>query len=127
MSELLKQNEGQSVAAHGTLATYVTGFVLSVALTLVAYVLVVNQAFSTRDVLVGVIVLLAVVQFVVQLIFFLHLGREQRPRFNLVVFSFMLMVLFILVFGTLWIMSNLDYHMAAPETIEQQIIEDEGY
>ncbi len=126
MSEQLKQNEGQS-PAHGTLATYITGFILSVALTLVAYTLVVNQAFSTRDILIGVIIGLAVVQFVVQLVFFLHLGREQRPRFNLVVFSFMLMVLFILVLGTLWIMANLDYHMAAPEEIEQQIIEDEGY
>lgn len=126
MSVQLKQNEGQS-PTHGTFATYLAGFTLSVALTLVAYFLVVNQSFSSRDILIGVIIGLAVVQFIVQLVFFLHLGREQRPRFNLVVFSFMLMVLFILVLGTLWIMTHLDYHMAAPEEIEQQIIEDEGY
>ncbi len=126
MSEQLKQNEGQN-RAHGTLATYIAGFVLSVALTLVAYTLVVNQSFGTRTMLVAVIVGLAVVQFIVQMIFFLHLGRETRPRWNLIVFSFMLIVLFILVLGTLWIMQNLDYHMGTPEELEQQIIEDEGY
>lgn len=126
MSEQLRQNEGQN-RAHATLATYIAGFVLSVALTLVAYTLVVNQAFSTRTILVAVIVGLAVVQFVVQMVFFLHLGRETRPRWNLIVFGFMLLVLFILVLGTLWIMHNLDYHMGTPEELEQQIIEDEGY
>ncbi|MGH7157522.1 MAG: cytochrome o ubiquinol oxidase subunit IV [Candidatus Saccharimonadales bacterium] len=128
MSEQVRQNELQNSAAHGTVATYVAGFVLSVALTLVAYALVVNQALASRNLLIGAIIGLAVVQFVVQMVFFLHLGRERRPRFNLVVFSFMLVVLFILVLGTLWIMSNLDYHtLLPPEELEQRIIEDEGY
>lgn len=126
MSEQLKQNEGQN-RAHGTLVTYITGFVLSVALTLVAYALVTGHLLNNRSVVVGAIVGLAVVQFVVQMVFFLHLGRETRPRWNLIIFSFMLMVLFILVLGTLWIMDNLDYHMMPPEELERHIIEDEGY
>lgn len=128
MSEPVKQHELQSSEAHGTIVTYVAGFLLSVVLTLVAYVLVVNQAIPNRELLIGVVVTLAVVQFAVQMVFFLHLGREQRPRWNLVVFSFMLMVLFILVLGTLWIMWGLDYHMSVPpEELERAIIEDEGY
>ena len=53
---------------------------------------------------------LATLQLVAQLVFFQHLGRERKPRWNLIVFGFMLGVLAILVFGSLWIMKNLNYH-----------------
>lgn len=127
MSEQIKQNELRNDGAHGTVATYIAGFMLSVALTLVAYVLVVNQAIPNRELLLGSVIGLAVVQFIVQMVFFLHLGRGRGTRFNLVVLSFMLVVLFILVLGTLWIMHDLDYNMMPPEELERQIIEDEGY
>lgn len=127
MSVQVKQNELQNDSTHGTVATYIAGFVLSVVLTLVAYVLAVNHALSSRELVIGAVVVLAVVQFVVQMVFFLHLGRErQRPRWNLVVFGFMSVVLCILLLGTLWIMWSLNYHMA-PEELERAIIEDEGY
>lgn len=127
MSEQIKQNELRNNGTHGTVATYVAGFVLSVALTLVAYVLVVNHTIPNRELLLGAVIGLAVVQFVVQMVFFLHLGRGRGTRFNLVVLAFMLMVLFILVLGTLWIMHDLDYNIMSPEQLEQHIIEDEGY
>ena len=50
-------------------------------------------------------------QFFTQLLFFLHLGRETKPRWKLLVFLFMTMIVAILVFGSLWIMYNLNYHM----------------
>jgi cytochrome o ubiquinol oxidase subunit IV len=111
---------------QGTYATYIAGFVLSVVLTVMAYTIVVERTLDS-NLLVGAIIALAVAQFLVQVVFFLHLGRESKPRWNLMVFGFMLLVLFILVLGTLWIMENLDYHMPAGEELEQQIIEDEGY
>lgn len=95
---------------HGTYRSYIIGFVLSVALTLAAYFLVVEHVF-TGWALDGVIVALSVVQVFVQLIFFLHLMEEAKPRNNMLVFWFMVLVIAILVLGTLWIMSNLDYRM----------------
>jgi cytochrome o ubiquinol oxidase operon protein cyoD len=59
---------------------------------------------------------LAVVQLFVQLYFFLHMGDESKPRWNLMAFLFMLLVLVIVVFGSLWIMKNLDYHMSPSDT-----------
>ncbi len=103
------------------LASYVTGFVLSLVLTGVAYVSVVYHLFSI-EVLLPLIIGLAVIQFVVQVIFFLHLGRERKPRWQLVTFLFMLLVLFILVIGSLWIMNNLNYHASSPT----DIMNDEG-
>jgi cytochrome o ubiquinol oxidase operon protein cyoD len=100
---------------HGTLMSYVIGFVSSVALTLTAYLLVVHRSLSHK-LLISVIVALALAQFAVQLLFFLHLGRETKPRWKLFVFLFMVMVVLILVFGSLWIMNNLNYRMT-PEQI----------
>ena len=50
-------------------------------------------------------------QFVGQLIFFMHLGRETKPRWKLAVTLMMILVVSILVGGSLWIMSNLTYRM----------------
>ena len=121
MGEIAEQTESQEEPNRGTLMSYVTGFVLSLLLTITAYVSVVNQGVS-RNMLIGVIVGLAVVQLLVQLVFFLHLGRESRPRFNLVIFLFMLLVLGILVIGSLWIMHNLNYHMT-PADMDHQLLE----
>jgi hypothetical protein len=38
----------------------------------------------------------------------------------------MMLVLGILVLGSLWIMSNLNYHMQSPSQLDQSIIQDEG-
>src|ERR1035437_895088 len=96
--------------ARGTLASYVTGYIFSVYLTFAAYLAVYNHLFK-HLVLTGVIVGLALVQFIVQLVFFLHLGRETKPRWRLAVLIFMIIIVLILVVGSLWIMSNLNYHM----------------
>lgn len=109
--------------------TYITGFVLSILLTLATYVLVVKQVFSVRGLLIWVGAL-AVVQFIVQLVFFLHLGREPKPRWNFMVFIFAIGVVVILVFGSLWIMVSLDYfhgQSERPAGLEKSIIEDEGF
>ncbi len=89
---------------------YIAGFAFSIILTLEAYVLVVNNMFAHRT-LVAVVALLAVVQCMVQLLLFLHLAEESKPRWKFLVFGFMIMVISILVVGSLWIMSNLNYRM----------------
>lgn len=109
-----------------TIAPYIIGFGLSLGITIAAYLMVVHRWFSTTALVAGVTAL-AVLQLVVQLFFFLHLGQETRPRVKLVVFLFMLMVLVIVAGGSLWIMYNLDYNMMhSPSELDQTIMEDEG-
>ena len=109
-----------------TLKAYITGFVLSVYLTIMAYLLVSRHLFSSH-LLVALIIGLALIQFVVQVYYFLHLGQETKPRWKLVTFIFMLGTVAILVFGSLWIMANLDYqHDLTPSETDKTIIEDEG-
>lgn len=110
---------------QGTTVTYVAGFLGSLLLTLLAYMLVVNHALHGAE-LIAAIVATAIVQLLVQLRFFLHLGKESKPRWNLTAFLFMLMVLVILVFGSLWIMNNLNYHTMTPEQTKSHIEHEEG-
>lgn len=107
-------NTSPKTTYHPTLGTYVTGFVVSLLLTILAYLVVVKDIVDIRLV-VPVIVILAVTQLVVQLVFFLHLGRETKPRWNMMAFLFMLLVVFIVVAGSLWIMKNLQYNMSMPD------------
>jgi cytochrome o ubiquinol oxidase operon protein cyoD len=93
--------------SKGSFTSYLLGFILSILLTLSAYFLVREQVFS-RWVLTLSIVGLGVIQMFIQLLFFLHLGSESKPRWNLLSFLFMTMVVLILVFGSLWIMYNLE-------------------
>lgn len=103
---------------------YIAGFVFSIILTLEAYLLVVNHTFS-HHILIGVVAGLAVVQIVLQLLFFLHLGSETKPRWRLLVFCFMSLVVGILVIGSLWIMGNLNYRMT-PQQVTQYLNDQGG-
>lgn len=94
----------------GNLKSYVTGFILSVVLTLIPYFLVQNGLIQGMS-LVIVIVALAFVQLVVQLLFFLHMRHEAKPRLNLVVFISFLSIILIVVVASIWIMQHLNYNM----------------
>lgn len=90
--------------------SYVWAFILSIVLTLAAYFFVVEKVFSP-GILLGVIIGLGVVQAFIQLVLFLHLGREGKPHWNTITFLFMLSILLIVVIGSLWIMNHLEYNM----------------
>lgn len=116
----------QHRTTHATLGGYVIGFLLSVYLTITAYIITVNDSMSTI-MMAGAVLGLALVQFFAQAWFFLHIGREQKPRWNLLAFAFMTMVVLIVVLGSIWIMTNLDYHHGrSPTPSDQSLIEDEG-
>lgn len=127
----MEKNSAHEGQAPGNTASYVAGFVLSLLLTLTAYWLVLQHKnshqplFSHRFLIITIIVL-AVTQLFVQLVFFLHLDSESRPRWNLLVTSLAAIVVLILVLGSLWIMNNLNYHMDSPAQTDKNIIQDEG-
>jgi cytochrome o ubiquinol oxidase operon protein cyoD len=105
---------------RGTIRTYIAGFGLSLALTITAYLTVRHHidsghVFPTDNVMLAILAALAVAQLAAQLVFFLHLNRESKPRWNFIIFAFMLMVLVIIVGGSLWIMNNLNYHMTSQQ------------
>lgn len=92
---------------HGTYKAYWIGFILSLILTSASFGLVAFKGLS-GDTLVYTLVALALVQAVVQLIFFLHVGQEASPKWETIVFAFMVLVLLIIAVGSLWIMHDLN-------------------
>lgn len=108
-----------------TVSKYVTGFILSLLLTLAAYALVVGG--STHPWLLLILGVLAILQMIVQLVFFLHLGDEARPRQKLWSFIFMVIVLLILVVGSIWIMYNMNYNMNHMTSEEKELYMLEEY
>ena len=109
---------------HSTLLAYISGFIMSIGLTVAAYLLVVRRALS-QHVLIGSIIGLALLQFLVQMFFFLHLGRETKPRWKLLVLGFMVLIVLILVIGSLWIMANLNYRMS-PQQMNNYMQDQDG-
>lgn len=104
---------------HLSYGKYVFGFLASIALTLTAYVLV-TYGSASKNVIAGLISGLAIVQFLVQMVFFLHLAEERGPRWKLLIAAFMLGTVFIIVFGSIWIMNSLNYRMT-PQQMEQYL------
>jgi cytochrome o ubiquinol oxidase operon protein cyoD len=90
--------------------SYVTGFVLSLILTLATYWVVVKHLLTATSgaALIGA---LALAQTAVQLLFFLRMADERKPHWKLTVFLFMLLVVVVIVFGSLWIMYSLNYNL----------------
>lgn len=96
-----------------TLVMYAVGFIGSLALTVTAYLLVTNEVFDGWTTAI-VISVLALIQCVVQLLFFLHLNQESRPRWQLWTLLSMLAIFIVVVFGSIWVMYDLNDRMMPP-------------
>jgi len=116
------QTKDTIVAHPVSIFSYVLGFIFAASLTLIAYSIVVNTWLS-GTLLIGTIMGLAAVQLLVQLVFFLHLGREKGSRWNVASFYFMFLVLVVIVAGSLWIMDGLNYNMTmTPEQMNERML-----
>lgn len=103
--------------------SYIVGFVLSIITTLAAYFFVVNETFP-RGMLVTVVLVIAVIQLIVQMVFFLHIGRGSR--WKLLTFAFTAFFVLFLVIGTIWVMNHLNYNMMDMSTEEMHIYMEEN-
>ena len=105
------------------LIRYSLGFVVSLLLTLGAYLLV-TQASVNGSQLVLAVSILAMIQLLVQLVCFLHLSDETKPRLRTWTFVTMTGALLMIVFGSIWIMNNLDYNMMPKHETDTRMIKE---
>lgn len=92
----------------------VTGFLLSLILILAAFFLVVSKSLSgvALSLTLG---FLGLLQAWVILAFFIRTLSEKKPHWNRMIFIFMVMVIILVIFGSLWIMYHLDYNLMMPK------------
>ncbi|WP_134687258.1 cytochrome o ubiquinol oxidase subunit IV [Brevibacillus migulae] len=89
---------------HGSLKSYVIGFVLSIVLTIIPLVLVMNNVMSGGPLVITIMVM-AVLQLFVQLFFFMHIREGEKPRYNVQALILGAVIVFTIVAGSMWIMT----------------------
>ena len=90
--------------AHGSTKAYVIGFILSIVLTIIPLVLVLNNMMN-KVALVATILFMAILQFLVQLFFFMHIREGEKPQYNVMALILGIVFVITIVAGSIWIMS----------------------
>jgi cytochrome o ubiquinol oxidase operon protein cyoD len=99
---------GAHAAAHGSRKSYITGFLLAIALTVVPFGLVMSHSSVGTPLIIAVF---ALAQIGVHIVYFLHVNRSEEQRWNLMALVFTAVVVCIILGGSIWIMHNLDTNM----------------
>ncbi|MDH0645428.1 cytochrome o ubiquinol oxidase subunit IV [Pseudomonas sp. GD03858] len=97
---------------HGSVKSYMIGFVLSIILTAIPFGLVMFPTLP-KNLTVLIVVAMAVIQVVVHLVYFLHMDRSKEQRSNVSTFLFTVLVIALLVGLSLWIMFSIHFEMMA--------------
>ena len=97
--------------AHGSLSTYLLGFVLSVVLTAVPFWLVMDGALGSKQVTALVIMAFAAAQIVVHMIYFLHMNTTSEGGWSMMALIFTVIMVVIAMTGSLWVMHHLNGNM----------------
>jgi cytochrome o ubiquinol oxidase operon protein cyoD len=92
---------------------YTTGFFLAVVLTATSFWVANTSALWGPGVPMGLIVL-AIAQMGVHLVFFLHITTGPDNTNNVLALAFGLLIVFLVIAGSVWIMTNLNDNMMPP-------------
>jgi cytochrome o ubiquinol oxidase subunit IV len=100
------------------LAGYVTGLALAILLTATSFFVAGTDLVWQPSIPVAIIVL-AIAQMGVHLVFFLHITTGPDNTNNVMALAFGLLIVFLVIGGTLWIMSHLNQNMMPMDQIMQ--------
>ncbi|MEM1412758.1 MAG: cytochrome o ubiquinol oxidase subunit IV [Pseudomonadota bacterium] len=107
-------------SAPGSLRSYLTGFVLSVVLTVVPFWLVMGNVSASVPLVLAVIFVLGAVQILVHIHYFLHVTLQAEQGWQALSLVFTVIILVICLAGSIWVMFHLEENMMpAHEQIER--------
>ena len=98
-------------AGHGSLRDYVIGFVLSVILTAIPFWLVMSGAIADKQVTAMVVMVFALVQVIVHMVYFLHLNGKSEGGWNMLATIFTIVLVAITLIGSFWVMYHMNVNM----------------
>lgn len=119
MSDTKAHNDHGVEFPHGSRQDYVTGFVLSVILTAIPFIVVMAGGFASARLTGFVVLAFAVVQIIVHMFYFLHMNPRSESGWTMISLVFTITVLVIAVVGTIWVMHNMDAYMMPDMTLGQ--------
>jgi len=100
----------QMAAAQGGVGKYIAGFILSVILTLVSFLPVMMDWMGdwSPKAKLAYLLIFALIQMLVQIVFFLHLTEGPNAKYNLMAMWVAVGCLFVIIAGTWWTMWHLN-------------------
>jgi cytochrome o ubiquinol oxidase subunit IV len=98
-------------ADHGSLKSYLIGFVLATVLTVIPFWLVMGNVFTNSSTAGVVILALAAVQMVVHMVYFLHMNSKSEGGWNMLALVFTVLIVAIMLAGSLWVMYHMNHNM----------------
>ena len=107
---MASDNTDHGGAAHGSVREYTIGLILSIVLTAVPFGVVMMGLMSGNAAII-LILLCAVGQIMVQLIFFLHMNTSSEQLWVTSSAIFTVVLVAILIIGSIWIMAHLNHNM----------------
>ena len=110
MSQSHQENENMG-AGHITKKNYIIGFLLATLFTIISFGFVAFKDSMPRSAVVILLSVAALLQMFVHLYYFLHLNKSSEQRWNVIVFAFTALLVFIFVGGTIWVMYTLNLRM----------------
>jgi len=90
--------------------SYTAGLGLAIAATIASFIVAQTNLLWPPGIPVGLIVL-ALAQIGVHLVFFLHLGSGSESTNNILALAFGLLIVFLVIAGSIWIIANLNTNM----------------
>jgi cytochrome o ubiquinol oxidase subunit IV len=90
--------------------SYTVGLGLAVLLTIASFVVAQTNLLWAPGIAVGLVVL-AFAQIGVHLVFFLHIGTGSDHTNNILALVFGLLIVFLVITGSIWIIANLNANM----------------
>ena len=98
-------------AAHGTRGSYPKGFFLSVILTAIPFWAVMTGAFKDPSTAALVVMVFAVAQIVVHMIYFLHMSGKSEGGWTMMALIFTIILVVITLSGSIWVMYHMNMNM----------------
>jgi cytochrome o ubiquinol oxidase operon protein cyoD len=90
--------------------SYTVGLVLAILATIASFVVAQTNLLWPPGIQVGLVVL-AIAQIGVHLVFFLHLGSGPDNTNSIMALAFGVLIVFLVIAGSLWIIANLNANM----------------
>jgi len=108
--------QGESVAQR--VGVYLVGLVLASVLTLTSFYVAGTDLVWAPSIPVALVVL-AIAQMGVHLVFFLHITTGPDNTNNVMALAFGVLIVILVIGGSLWIMANLNHNMMPMDQIMQ--------
>jgi cytochrome o ubiquinol oxidase operon protein cyoD len=114
----LAPGDEEVISVKFRLLGYLVGLGLAVLLTATSFFIAGTDLVWQPSIPVALIVL-AIAQMGVHLVFFLHITTGPDNANNVLALAFGLLIVFLVIGGSLWIMANLNHHMMPMDQIMQ--------